>query len=167
MFLCVTLLMFSGFMETMSENFKVVGPSAPLVVELGENLVLPCYLQPKISAVDMMVEWTRTDTGTDKLVHLYEEHKDRNYEQMKSYGGRTALFKEELQKGNTSLKLSAVQPSDEGAYKCLIQDKSWKDAITLYVEVNGSFLSKMNGEESSRPSNPQSWILRHCYRPAC
>ncbi|KAI4889574.1 hypothetical protein NFI96_009707 [Prochilodus magdalenae] len=87
----------------------------------------------------MMVEWTRTDTGTDDLVHLYEEHKDRNYEQAESYQGRTALFKEELQKGNTSLKLSAVQPSDHGAYKCLIQDKSWKDAITLYVEVNVQF----------------------------
>ncbi|KAI4872843.1 hypothetical protein NFI96_002963 [Prochilodus magdalenae] len=119
------------------ENFKVVGPAAPLVVEPGKDLVLPCSLQPNISAVAMTVEWIRTDT--DKQVHLYEDHEDRSYNQAESYRGRTALFKEELQKGNTSLKLSAVQTSDEGAYKCLIQDKSWDDAITLYVQVNVHF----------------------------
>ncbi|XP_036417199.1 myelin-oligodendrocyte glycoprotein-like [Colossoma macropomum] len=134
MFLCVMLLTFSGFMETMSENFKVVGPAAPLVVEAGEDLVLPCSLQPSISAKNMMVEWTRPDT--DSLVHLYEDYEDRYYGQMESYRGRTALFKEELQKGNTSLKLSAVQPTDDGAYKCVIQDKSYSDAITVHVEVN-------------------------------
>ncbi|XP_036418515.1 butyrophilin-like protein 9 isoform X3 [Colossoma macropomum] len=137
MFLCVMLLIFSGFMEIMSENFKVVGPAAPLVVEAGEDLVLPCSLQPNISAENMMVEWTRPDTGS--LVHLYKDHGDRNDDQIDSYRGRTALFKEELQKGNTSLKLSAVQPSDEGAYKCVIQDKSYNDAITVYVEVNAHF----------------------------
>ncbi|XP_036418249.1 ribonuclease inhibitor-like isoform X4 [Colossoma macropomum] len=134
MFLCVMLLTFSGFMETMSENFKVIGPAAPLVVEAGEDLVLPCSLQPNISAENMMVEWIRPDT--DSLVHLYEDHGDRNDDQIDSYRGRTALFKEELQKGNTSLKLSAVQPSDDGAYKCSVQDKSYSDAITVHVEVN-------------------------------
>uniref|UniRef100_A0A4W4E3Q3 Ig-like domain-containing protein n=1 Tax=Electrophorus electricus TaxID=8005 RepID=A0A4W4E3Q3_ELEEL len=70
----------------------------------------------------MTVEWLRPDlTQANRLVHLYEGHKDRNEAQIKSYRGRTGLFKEELQKGNTSLKLSAVQPSDEGDYKCLIQ----------------------------------------------
>ena len=127
-----------------AENFKVVGPASPLVAEAGEDLVLPCSLQPNISAEDMMVEWTRPDTGS--LVHLYEDHGDRNYDQMVSYRGRTALFKEELQKGNTSLKLSAVQPSDDGAYKCVIQDKSYSDAITVYVEVNGERHNSLNTE---------------------
>ncbi|KAI4905164.1 hypothetical protein NFI96_024915 [Prochilodus magdalenae] len=118
------------------ENFKVVGPAAPLVIEAGEDLVLPCSLQPNISAVDMMVEWIRPDhTETSKLVHLYEDHGDRNDDQMESYRGRTSILKEELQKGNTSLKLSAVQPSDEGAFKCLIRYRSWYDDVTVYVEV--------------------------------
>ncbi|XP_036420110.1 uncharacterized protein LOC118803727 isoform X2 [Colossoma macropomum] len=128
-FLCVAVLIFSGFMETKSENVKVVGPAAPLVAEAGEDLVLPCSLQPNISAEDMVVEWTRPDT--DSLVHLYEDHADRYYDQIKSYRGRTALFKEELQKGNTSLKLSVVQTSDEGVYKCLVKSASWYDDITV------------------------------------
>ncbi|XP_036417969.1 butyrophilin-like protein 2 [Colossoma macropomum] len=135
MFLCVMLLIFSGFMETTSENFKVVGPAAPLVVEAGEDVVLPCSLQPSISAVDMMVEWIRPDLSDNRLVHLYKDHKDTNDKQIKSYRGRTALFKEELQKGNTSLKLSAVQPSDEGVYQCAIKSESWFDDIAVHVEV--------------------------------
>ncbi|KAL7883280.1 hypothetical protein SRHO_G00009380 [Serrasalmus rhombeus] len=135
-FLRVTLLIFSALMETSAEQLKVVGPDAPLVVETGEDLILPCSVQPKISAVDMTVEWLRPDLS-DRLVHLYEDHEDRNEKQSKSYRGRTRLFKEELQKGNTSLKLSAVQPSDQGTYKCFIDDKStsWYDDVTLHVEV--------------------------------
>ncbi|XP_076839579.1 uncharacterized protein LOC143484635 isoform X2 [Brachyhypopomus gauderio] len=134
--ICVITLTLSVFMETSQEDRVIVGPSAPLVVNAGEDLVLPCSLQPNISAVDMRVEWSRSDlTQTNRLVHLYEDHEDRNKDQIKSYRGRTGLFKEELQKGNTSLKLSAVQPSDEGRYKCLIKSGSWYDDITLQVTV--------------------------------
>ncbi|XP_036416276.1 uncharacterized protein LOC118800198 [Colossoma macropomum] len=136
MFLCVMLLILTDFIETTSEHFKVVGPASPLVVEAGENLVLPCSLQPNISAEDMMVEWVRTGlTESNTLVHLYKDYKDTNDKQIKSYRGRTALFKEELWKGNTSLKLSAVQPSDEGVYQCAIKSESWYDDITIHVEV--------------------------------
>uniref|UniRef100_A0A8B9K4L7 Ig-like domain-containing protein n=1 Tax=Astyanax mexicanus TaxID=7994 RepID=A0A8B9K4L7_ASTMX len=114
----------------------VVGPAAPLVAVAGEDLILPCSLQPSISAEGMMVEWIRLHE-TDRQVHLYEEYKDRNGDQMESYRGRTALFKEELKKGNASLKLSALQPSDDGAYKCLITSFDWYDDVTLYVEVKG------------------------------
>ncbi|XP_049326047.1 uncharacterized protein LOC103029360 isoform X14 [Astyanax mexicanus] len=131
------LLIFSGLMETLSERFKVVGPAAPLVAVAGEDLILPCSLQPNISAEGMMVEWFRLHE-TDTLVHLYINSADRNGEQMESYRGRTALFKEELKKGNASLKLSALQPSDDGAYTCLIRDvDSYIDDVTLYVEVKG------------------------------
>ncbi|KAL6480996.1 hypothetical protein MHYP_G00090760 [Metynnis hypsauchen] len=135
-FLFVMLLIFSGVLESVAENFKVVGPAAPLVAEAGEDLVLPCSLQPNISAVDMRVEWFRLHE-THTVVHVYEGHEDRNEYQMESYRGRTALFKEELKKGNTSLKLSALQPSDEGAYKCYIESMSVTDDVTVYVEVKG------------------------------
>ncbi|XP_076839584.1 uncharacterized protein LOC143484636 isoform X1 [Brachyhypopomus gauderio] len=134
--ICVTLLMMSGFMDSRAENLKVVGPTDPVVAVAGEDLVLPCSIQPNISAEDMRVEWFRI-YQTDTLVHLYEDYEDRNEDQIKSYRGRTGLFKEELQKGNTSLKISAARPSDEGAYKCLIQFLNWYDDITVHVEVKG------------------------------
>ncbi|KAL7875755.1 hypothetical protein AOLI_G00107180 [Acnodon oligacanthus] len=134
-FLCVTLILFV-FMDSQSECLKVVGPTAPLLAVVGEDLVLPCSIQPNTSAVDMRVEWFRVDV-TDSLVHLYKDQEDKNEGQILSYRGRTALSKEELQKGNASLKLSAVQVSDEGAYKCLVEAKSWYDDIIVNVIVEG------------------------------
>ncbi|KAI5085751.1 butyrophilin-like protein 10, partial [Silurus meridionalis] len=92
---------------------QVTGPAAPLVVVAGEDLVLPCFIKPTTSAVDMRVEWLRLKEAA-LLVHLYKDHEDRNGKQAQPYRGRTSLFKEELQKGNTSLKLSALRVSDEG-----------------------------------------------------
>ncbi|XP_053089124.1 butyrophilin subfamily 1 member A1-like isoform X3 [Pangasianodon hypophthalmus] len=86
------------------------------------------------SAVDMTVEWMRLEEVAS-LVHLYKDQKEKNEKQAQPYKGRTSLFKEELQKGNASLKLSALRVSDEGEYKCLIEDKSWYDDITVHITV--------------------------------
>ncbi|KAI4876036.1 hypothetical protein NFI96_025875, partial [Prochilodus magdalenae] len=117
-------------------HLKVVGPDAPLAADAGTDLVLPCSLQPKISIMDMRVEWIRLHLD-DRLVHLYEGNEDRNQKQMETYRGRTALFTEELKKGNASLKLSAVQPSDEGFYQCAIESTSWYEGVTFFVQVKG------------------------------
>ncbi|XP_053537922.1 butyrophilin subfamily 2 member A1 isoform X2 [Ictalurus punctatus] len=83
----------------------------------------------------MRVEWFRLDVE-DSLVHLYKDHEDRDEKQAESYRGRTSLFKQELQKGNASLKLSSLLVSDEGEYKCLVEEEnSWYDDITVHVTV--------------------------------
>ncbi|XP_036451868.1 butyrophilin subfamily 1 member A1-like [Colossoma macropomum] len=137
-FMYVALVVLCSFSTSRSENFRLVGPSVSLIAVVGEDFILPCSLQPKISAVDMRVEWFRLDQAA-LTVHLYTDHEDKSIEQAESYRGRTALFKEELQEGNTSLKLSVVQLSDEGAYKCLVKSENWYDDITLniIVEVTG------------------------------
>ncbi|KAK3566934.1 hypothetical protein QTP86_005599 [Hemibagrus guttatus] len=129
----------AGKTESAIEQLQVIGPEAPLVAVAGEDLVLPCFIKPNTSAVDMSVEWLRLEEGVS-IVHLYRAHEDKNENQAQSYRGRTSLFKEELQKGNASLKLSAFKVSDAGEYKCLIEDKSWYDDITVHVivEVLGS-----------------------------
>uniref|UniRef100_A0A8B9R8X2 Ig-like domain-containing protein n=1 Tax=Astyanax mexicanus TaxID=7994 RepID=A0A8B9R8X2_ASTMX len=116
--------------------FKLVGAGAHLFAVAGETLILPCSIQPNTSAVDMRVEWFRLDV-VDSLVHLYKDQSDRNEGQILNYRGRTELFREELQKGNTSLRLSDVRVSDEGAYKCLVEANSWYDDITVNVTVKG------------------------------
>ncbi|XP_047672080.1 butyrophilin subfamily 2 member A2-like isoform X2 [Tachysurus fulvidraco] len=135
---CVTLILVS-FITSQSESLQVIGPEAPLVAVAGEDLVLPCFIKPNTSAVDMTVEWFKLDVK-DSLVHLYRDHEDKNEGQAQSYTGRTSLYKEELQKGNTSLKLSDLRVSDEGEYKCLVEDKSLYDDITVkvIVEAQGS-----------------------------
>ncbi|KAM9500078.1 butyrophilin subfamily 1 member A1-like isoform 1-T3 [Clarias gariepinus] len=140
MIICVTLLTLYSFIKSQSESLKVFGPEAPLDAVRGKDLVLPCFIKPNTSAVDMTVEWFRLDLSVNSEVHLYRDHEDRNEEQAPFYRGRTSLFKEELQNGNASLKLLAVRVSDEGEYKCLIKNKSWSDDITIrvIVEAQGS-----------------------------
>ncbi|KAI5609349.1 protein arginine N-methyltransferase 3 isoform X1 [Silurus asotus] len=116
------------------EKLQVVGPADPIVAVAGEDLVLPCFIKPNTSAVDMTVEWLRLKEEAS-LVHLYKDLEDIYEKQAQPYRGRTSLFKEELQKGNASLKLSDLRVSDEGEYKCLIYDKSWYDDVTVYVTV--------------------------------
>ncbi|ROI15877.1 Myelin-oligodendrocyte glycoprotein [Anabarilius grahami] len=130
--------------EVFAEQYEVVGPADPVFAVPGEDVILPCSVKPNISVVDMRVEWLRLDQK-DSLVHLYEDHEDRNTEQIQSYRGRTKLNHQELQKGNASLKLSSVQISDEGRYKCFIQSKSWNDDATVdfIVEKFFSFSAKM------------------------
>ncbi|XP_058250565.1 butyrophilin subfamily 1 member A1-like isoform X2 [Hemibagrus wyckioides] len=133
MILCVILLILFS-MDSQSEHLQEVGLDAPLAAVAGEDLVLPCFIKHRTSAVDMTVEWFKLYVK-DSLVHLYRDHEDRYENQAQSYRGRTTLFKEELQKGNASLKLSDIRVSDEGSYKCLVEDKSWSDDITVNVTV--------------------------------
>ncbi|XP_046707473.1 butyrophilin subfamily 1 member A1-like [Silurus meridionalis] len=139
MLLCVTLPILFSVMESKAEQLQVVGPDAPLIAVAGEDLVLPCFIKAKTSAVDMTVEWYKPDRD-HSLVHLYKDHGDTNENQAQTYKGRTSVFEEELQNGNASLKLSALRVSDEGEYRCLVENKSMSNETTVYVivEVKGS-----------------------------
>uniref|UniRef100_A0A8C9TH57 Ig-like domain-containing protein n=1 Tax=Scleropages formosus TaxID=113540 RepID=A0A8C9TH57_SCLFO len=113
--------------------------SDPVVAVAGEDVVLPCYLKPNISAVDLSVEWFRVWTD-DPLVHLYRDHEDRNENQIPSYRGRTSLFPEELRNGNTSLKVKNVRGFDNGEYKCLVQSGKFYDDSSIEVYIKGENL---------------------------
>ncbi|XP_026095696.1 butyrophilin-like protein 10 [Carassius auratus] len=134
-FIFLTLLIISGITYSRSDQYEVVSPADTIIALAGEDVILPCSVKPSISVVDMKVEWFRSDLKDSQLVHLYEDHDDRNTEQLQSYRGRTKLNPQELQRGDASLKLSSVRVSDEGRYKCFIQSKSWSDDATVDVSV--------------------------------
>ncbi|XP_036407630.1 butyrophilin subfamily 1 member A1-like [Megalops cyprinoides] len=135
-YLCLILLLLhqTSVSRPAPERFQVVGPADPVVADVGEGIVLPCYLEPNISAEDMRVEWFRVDAAITQ-VHLYQQRENKNDSQSPSYRGRTALFPEELKKGNASLRLSSVEVSDGGQYKCLIQSDLWYEDVSLSVTV--------------------------------
>uniref|UniRef100_A0A8C1T3N9 Butyrophilin subfamily 1 member A1-like n=1 Tax=Cyprinus carpio TaxID=7962 RepID=A0A8C1T3N9_CYPCA len=103
-----------------TEQYKLVGSADPVFAVAGEDVIL--------------VEWFRLGLK-NSLVHFYEDHEDRNTDQIESYRGRTKLIHQELQRGDASLKLSSVRVSDEGRYKCFIQSKAWYDDTTVNVRV--------------------------------
>ncbi|XP_052406813.1 butyrophilin subfamily 3 member A2 isoform X3 [Carassius gibelio] len=133
-FIFLILLIISGITYSRSDRYEVVSPADTVFAVAGEDVILPCSVKPSISVVDMRVEWFRSDLK-NSVVHLYEDHDDRNTEQLQSYRGRTKLNPQELQRGDASLKLSSVQVSDEGRYKCFIQSKSWSDYAFLDISV--------------------------------
>uniref|UniRef100_A0A673ZLU0 Ig-like domain-containing protein n=1 Tax=Salmo trutta TaxID=8032 RepID=A0A673ZLU0_SALTR len=132
--LFVTLLFLLHSSHSESEKFEVLGPTDPIVVVAGDDIILPCYLKPNISAEDMTVDWLNLDF-LDGRVYRYQNRKIIQDNQITSYTGRTSLFEEELWRGNTSLKLTRVQGTDEGLYKCFIKAKSWDHDLIIQVLV--------------------------------
>ncbi|KAL1278781.1 hypothetical protein QQF64_025454 [Cirrhinus molitorella] len=133
-FICFTLLIICRITDSRAEQYEVVGAVDPVFAVAGEDVILPCLVEPNINVVDMRVEWFRLNLE-DSQVHLYDDHVDKNTDQSQSYRKRTKLNHQELQRGNASLKLSSVQVFDEGLYKCFIQSKSWSDDATVNVSV--------------------------------
>ncbi|KAL2079473.1 hypothetical protein ACEWY4_025217 [Coilia grayii] len=116
---------------TVKAKVHVLGPAYPITAMAGKDLHLPCHLSPNISALDMTVTWLLRRTGA--LVHLYRDGCDKGG--LNAYRGRTALLKEELARGNASLKLTSVQVSDEAEYVCSIEDEHWRSNISVQVIV--------------------------------
>ncbi|KAL0194342.1 hypothetical protein M9458_012638, partial [Cirrhinus mrigala] len=79
-------------------------------------------------AADMEIRWFKE---TD-CVCLY---KNRQVTEGRSYGGRTGLSTEELNRGNVSLKLREFRESDIGVYLCQVISEDTTEEIT--VEVGG------------------------------
>ncbi|XP_036375383.1 uncharacterized protein LOC118771481 [Megalops cyprinoides] len=134
----------------------------------GEDAVLPCYLQPNISAEDLEVRWFRGDFLAP--VHLYVNRRDDYTNQIPSYRGRTALFPGELRKGNTSLRLLEVKASDDGSYKCFVKSKETDnyDDRVIRVTVKGAESPRRSNRDAQRPPGalcPDE--THHCTRGRC
>ncbi|KAK1160355.1 butyrophilin subfamily 1 member A1-like [Acipenser oxyrinchus oxyrinchus] len=115
----------------------VKGEASTLTASVGGYVVLPCQLIPSASAVGMKVLWTRK--GSSSPVHFYTEERDKTHSQHEDYRDRTHLFKEELNKGNVSLKLSKIRVSDEASYECLVTSTPHSDtSVELKVMAVGS-----------------------------
>lgn len=112
-----------------------MGPSHSIIAMVGEDVLLPCYLSPNISAESMTIRWVVNHSGA--RVHICEDGLDKNDQQGAAYRGRTALFRDRLRRGDASLKLTNVKVSDEGDYTCSFQDGTWYRGISLRIKVEG------------------------------
>uniref|UniRef100_K7GBJ7 Butyrophilin subfamily 1 member A1 n=1 Tax=Pelodiscus sinensis TaxID=13735 RepID=K7GBJ7_PELSI len=118
-------------------RFTVVGPGHPVTAVVGEEIVLPCRLFPRMSAENMEVRWFRSEFTS--FVHLYRRGKDEFGQQMPEYHGRTELLKASLTDGNVALKIVNVRRSDEGQYRCSVQDGVFHVEAELELKITGKF----------------------------
>lgn len=92
----------------------VIGSHIPVKAVVGDHVILPCHLEPPFDVKTLTVEWKRNKTH----VHTYRHRKDDPSIQAENFKGRTSLFREEMTRGNISLKLTNVSELDAGNYTC-------------------------------------------------
>lgn len=110
----------------------MISPLQPIVVTIGEDIILPCRLDPAMNAAVMTVEWSRPDLNP-RFVHVWHEGRDLMDDQNLSYKRRTSLSADKLKLGDISLKISKAKPSDKGRYKCLVPQLDAKSFIDLAI----------------------------------
>ncbi|XP_039902072.1 myelin-oligodendrocyte glycoprotein-like isoform X3 [Simochromis diagramma] len=110
-------------------QLHVVGSPQPIVAAPGDDVILPCHMEPKFNVVGLTVEWSRPDRNME-YVHLYRHNREM------TYIGRTALFTDGLREGNISLRITNVTQEDEGRYRCFIPKlKSQTRSLIVHLIV--------------------------------
>ncbi|XP_058891669.1 butyrophilin subfamily 1 member A1-like [Acipenser ruthenus] len=119
---CLIVLSLLPAVSTQRDAWTVVGSDQPVTADPGDDVILPCHISSRVSAVDMEVRWFKD--AFEKPVHLYSFQKNILGTQDRAYQGRTALPPLALQIGDLSLHLKHLRPSDRGIYTCLADDGS-------------------------------------------
>uniref|UniRef100_A0A3Q1F4C4 Ig-like domain-containing protein n=1 Tax=Acanthochromis polyacanthus TaxID=80966 RepID=A0A3Q1F4C4_9TELE len=111
---------------------QLIGQHEPIIARVGDDVILPCHLNPVMDVVGRTLEWSRSDRNN---MFVYVWRSGQEFEKVKhsSYVGRTSLFIDQLSHGNISLKLSKLKLSDRGTYRCFIVDDKKQTFIQLIV----------------------------------
>nr|XP_033465386.1 butyrophilin subfamily 3 member A2-like isoform X2 [Epinephelus lanceolatus] len=127
---------------------QVVGPLQPVIVMFGEDVILPCRLEPAVDAAGMTFEWARPDLNP-RFVHVWHEHQNLHVNQHPSYKGRTSVSINQLKQGDISLKLSKVKLSDRGTYRCYFPDLDKDSTVQLVVGTASQAVISLAGIDRS------------------
>uniref|UniRef100_A0A3Q0RZS5 Ig-like domain-containing protein n=1 Tax=Amphilophus citrinellus TaxID=61819 RepID=A0A3Q0RZS5_AMPCI len=100
---------------------NLVGSSQPTVALVGDDIILPCYLDPSMNASDRTVEWTKHGLEP-RFVYVWRDGGELESKKNPSYKGRTSLFIHKLKHGDVSLNLLRVKLSDRGRFRCFVPD---------------------------------------------
>ncbi|XP_065326273.1 butyrophilin-like protein 10 [Pelmatolapia mariae] len=122
---------FAAFNPRLGQS-QTVTSSQTIITVVGEDVILPCYLDSASDAVSKSLEWGRPDLDP-RFVHVWFEGQDHLVNQNPSYKGRTSLSTEKLKQGDLSLKLTRVKHSDNGRYRCFFPSESKESTVELLV----------------------------------
>ncbi|XP_071315709.1 butyrophilin subfamily 2 member A2-like [Trachinotus anak] len=125
----VFVLLLQSFRVFLSVQSELVCSHQPIVALAGDDVILPCHLEPAINAT--RVEWTKPGVHP-KYVQIHDKRL-LHWIQNPSYDFRTRLFVDELEQGNVSMKIFRVRLSDEGKYRCFIPSVQEEAFVRLSV----------------------------------
>ncbi|XP_037399789.1 uncharacterized protein LOC108431415 isoform X1 [Pygocentrus nattereri] len=145
------------------DGLHVLGPSDPLIVELGGSVMLPCYVEAPLPLEELEVEWKGADSGT--LVHLFQDGESRPEAQNQAYSGRASFFTEEVERGNFSLLLTNLTTKDAGIYNCSVysQQETGQTSVEIkeieyLIVTGGHVVSAYVGEDITMNCSVDSHI---------
>ncbi|KAM6182340.1 butyrophilin-like protein 2 [Erethizon dorsatum] len=120
-------------LQTEMASLKVIGPSQPILVQVGEDIQLTCYLSPKTNAQSMAVRWVRSLWYPAVYVYMDGDHVAG--EQMSEYRGRTSLVSDAIHEGRLTLQIHDARTSDDGQYRCLFEKDGVYQEASLDLKV--------------------------------
>ncbi|KAI3375490.1 hypothetical protein L3Q82_003817 [Scortum barcoo] len=147
-------------------SWKFGGESRPqlicstqtIVAALGDDVILPCHVEPPVDLEKMSVDWWRPDIPPDpgdaggRYVHRYHDNQDAEVMKMSSYSGRTALIRGDLKHSNISLRISSVKLSDGGRYRCVVHQLASDSDVELVVGPNETSLNLVVNRSCGHPN---------------
>ena len=111
----------------------MIGSSQPVVAMVGDDVILPCHIDPPVNMTKSHISWYRNDLKPPYVHVLKDGYVHFWPDQNPSFNQRTSLFDDQLSRGNISLKLSRVELSDQGIYRCSVPVLHISSLIKLLV----------------------------------
>nr|XP_055073080.1 V-set domain-containing T-cell activation inhibitor 1-like [Misgurnus anguillicaudatus] len=107
--------------------------SLQIVGVIGRSTILPCFSNESwYKLTDINVRWRHN--GSLNVCDITEDKCSEEYQEP-DYKNRTEVFPKEFEKGNFSLKLSNLMPTDAGEYHCFIIHSS--ELVKVQLHLNG------------------------------
>ncbi|XP_075700772.1 butyrophilin subfamily 1 member A1-like [Rhinoderma darwinii] len=165
----VILIILINVHRSSTAPFTVYSSSASMMVTVGEDAIINCYLKPEISAVNMEIRWVKANDGSN--VYKYRKGVKETQGINSAFLGRTELIKDGIEKGNVSLRIHSIQPSDKDFYTCYFQsDFMFHDAIIeilphaigtspfLFIVTQASTLEALCSSSGWYPKPDGQWL---------
>uniref|UniRef100_A0A3Q2CGF6 Ig-like domain-containing protein n=1 Tax=Cyprinodon variegatus TaxID=28743 RepID=A0A3Q2CGF6_CYPVA len=131
---CYTIHIYKNFTNSpvFPGNYQLIFPFEPILAAPGDDVILPCRVDPYWNAMEKTVEWSRPDlkaSDPQKRVEYVYVHRFRKMDRdmmMETYIQRTSLS-EGLRHGDVSLRIHNVSLEDNGRFRCFIPSLSRED----------------------------------------
>uniref|UniRef100_A0A671UN37 Ig-like domain-containing protein n=1 Tax=Sparus aurata TaxID=8175 RepID=A0A671UN37_SPAAU len=131
-------------LRTFYLQLKHSGSHQPIVALVGDDVILPCHLEPAVSVTYETVVWSKAGLEP-KYVYYHQDGRLLSEKQDPSYFLRIRLFRDEMLSGNVSMKIFKVKLSDAGTYKCSLPAMKKEAEVELIVGTNKVFNDASTG----------------------
>ncbi|KAM8977772.1 V-set domain-containing T-cell activation inhibitor 1 [Pelodytes ibericus] len=131
-FLLAAIALIIGIGVSGQDSATVITYSTVALV--GDSGILGCTFTPDVKQTSDIL-WEKV--GTSGYVYKYEKGEATLSGQNVAFQGRASLFLNQVISGNASLKLTKVQVSDSGVYKCTVSNSNGIGDDTLRLKVGG------------------------------